>query len=618
MKLGFVKSALDAHTLGISTVASLIEECGYQIVIASAEICKAVDNLQDPVARRYFVRWLVQHQVTNLGYSYRLDPQQGFRNFSMLVRELQVELSSASTYSMPEIFFAGLPKTCSLIQQTFGDQFEVFPGDETPLETLAKLKIPAHLFPSWLTRESRYDDARMQFATELIEQAEYHQSAPLSFKPYAEYASFADNLNSRLKAVAAAGNGVLCRAHVGPYQEDRQSALAEFDSWLKALSEAGQLDIVSVGSSQLTQERFGLSWQGFANGGGVPVNSEQEFRYIKDAARQMLVRAYSGTQRIPDYASMLERSINCCWHALSLWWFNQADGRGPLSVRQCLAEHVATLKLIGSFNKAFEPNIAHHFSFRGADDLTAIAATYLAVVVAKKQGVKDIILQTMLNTPKITSGIADLAKFRALLKLLQPLISTDFRIHLQPRAGLAYFSPNLTKAKYQLAAVSAMMDDIEPDTWQSPKIVHVVSYSEAVELASPPVINESVRITRHAINEYRRLGVGKDLLAGKTKLDLQQKVSELVRDATVIIQHMERHVPQLYSAEGLYQVYLRGYFAVPSLWECRDELCYAVAWKTKVIDGSTQVVDAYGKKLPMMERLAIIDTNSRLLESLVT
>ena len=97
--------------------------------------------------------------------------------------------------------------------------------------------------------------------------------------------------------------------------------LMNFDVWLKELAEKGNLDIVSIGSSQLTQEKFGEDWEGLPNGGGAPINSEIEFRNVRDSARQMLVRAYSGTNNVPEYSEMLDRTINCCWHALSLFWF---------------------------------------------------------------------------------------------------------------------------------------------------------------------------------------------------------------------------------------------------------------------------------------------------------
>ncbi len=154
------------------------------------------------------------------------------------------------------------------------------------------------------------------------------------------------------------------RVHAGPYLSDRERALALFSDWLKKLAKARFLDIVSVGSSQLSQSMFGEDWGDRPNGGGVPFNSEFELQAIREDAAPMLVRAYSATKNIPDMAKILERNLNMAWHALSLWWFNQIDGRGPLSLRQSLFEHMETLKYISSVGKPFEPNLPHHFAFR--------------------------------------------------------------------------------------------------------------------------------------------------------------------------------------------------------------------------------------------------------------
>ena len=107
-------------------------------------------------------------------------------------------------------------------------------------------------------------------------------------------------------------------------------------------------------------------------------------------------------------------------------------------------------------------------------------------------------MQNMLNTPKYTIGLQDLAKGRTMLRLVRELEDENFSVHLQLRAGLDYFSPDLEKAKIQLACVTALMDDIEPDNENSPEIIHVVSYCEAVRLATPPVIVESIKITMHS------------------------------------------------------------------------------------------------------------------------
>ena len=82
----------------------------------------------------------------------------------------------------------------------------------------------------------------------------------------------------------------------------------------------------------------------------------------------------------------------------------------------------------------------------------------------------------------------DLAKSRVLLRLVKELEDNNFRVILQTRAGLDFFKPDIDEAKAQLAAVTAMMDDIDPKNIYSPEIIHVVSYSEALYLATPDII----------------------------------------------------------------------------------------------------------------------------------
>lgn len=115
---------------------------------------------------------------------------------------------------------------------------------------------------------------------------------------------------------------------MGPYNPNRIEAIKEFISWEKELAATRLLDILSIGSSQLTQSMFGENWDGLPNGGGVPVNSEIEYRMIHEAAAPMLVRTYAGTKNILDMAKMHERTLNIAWHALSFWWFCEIDGRG--------------------------------------------------------------------------------------------------------------------------------------------------------------------------------------------------------------------------------------------------------------------------------------------------
>jgi hypothetical protein len=385
--------------------------------------------------------------------------------------------------------------------------------------------------------------------------------------------------------------------------QDREKALAMFSDWLKKLSKSQFLDIVSVGSSQLSQSHFGKDWGDLPNGGGVPFNSEMELRAIREQASPMLVRAYSATNDILHVAQLLERNLNMAWHALSLWWFNLLDGRGPLGLRESVSEHIETIKYIARAGKPFEPNTPHHFAFRGSDDLTYVASAYLAANLAKRCGIKYFILQNMLNTPRSTWGLRDLVKSRALLQLTRRLEDRNFRVIYQPRAGLDTFSPDLEKAKIQLAGVTALMADVEPNNPKSPEIIHVVSYSEALFLATPAVINESIQITKAALQhypEFRRKNGIEDLILGR---DLVAQTQDLAEETSELIKDMEKSIKNLYSAEGLFTLFCMGYLPVPYLWECREEYGKAVKWNTKIIRGGVYVVDDAGRKMSLQERL---------------
>ena len=253
---------------------------------------------------------------------------------------------------------------------------------------------------------------------------------------------------------------------------------------------------------------------------------------------------------------MHERSLNISWHALSFWWFCELDGRGNNDLLENLREHLEAVKYIATTGKPLEPNVPHHFAFRGGDDITYIISAYIAAKTAKSLGIRHLILQNMLNTPKQTWGVQDLAKGRTMLRLVRELEDDNFKVSLQSRAGLDYFAPDLEKAKVQLAAVTALMDDIEPENDDSPQIIHVVSYSEAVRLATPPVIKESIQITLAALEEYRRqrkLGLVENM---KYNEEVRFREQSMYAECKESIELLEKHIKNLYTPEGLYLVFV--------------------------------------------------------------
>lgn len=592
-RFGLLKTLIDAHTMGINSFSSLLEECGYEVVMASKSIEQALENIGSVSNQNKIIEWITENKISYLGFSYRLDTQSALNIVGKFVLLLKQEgLYEVENAIIKKIFFAGMLPTCDKIDEEYGKRIVTFRGGESVEETLTLLGIDKENIPVKILDSCKYDQELLRFGQRIINEQEYKIQTPLKRRKYNSYGTNKDTLIERLDNNFEDGFQPLIRAHSGPYSSEisREECLMKYHSWCKELAEAGYLDILSIGSSQLSQSNFGDNWDGMSNGGGVPVNSEKEYFDIWKASRPMLVRTYSGTRDVKYLAEIYERNINISWHALSLWWFNELDGRGPNSLYDNLKEHISTIKYVAKTGKPFEANVSHHFAFRGCDDITYILSAYIAAKLAKKCGIKTFVLQNMLNTPRSTWGVQDLAKSRTMLKLVKSLEDCNFRVVLQTRAGLDYFKPDLEKAKVQLAAVTALMDDIDPKNIYSPEIIHVVSYSEALFLATPEIINDSIKITRYSLDKYRELkrrGETPDVMTD----DILERTYKLEYEVKHIIQAMETCIPNLYSEEGLYIAFVSGWLPVPELWSESDEFKYAKDCQTKITNGGRELID---------------------------
>ncbi len=590
---GLMKTLLDAHTMGIYAAEALLKECGYRVLIAPPQIEDALEKVSSESSQKIILNWLKENHINHIGISYRLDEEDAVSIVGKLVHMLKLngEYESEKA-SIKSIYFAGLRNACNAIEEEYQGRIRTFRGGESPEETLLIMGIPYEEIPKHIISGCLYDKELLKFGENIIRKGTYEELKPFERMKYPEYGTEKDTLSERLKYNFTQGFQPLVRAHSGPYSAEltREQCLQMYNEWCQKLADSGYLDILSIGSSQLSQSNFGENWAGKVNGGGVPVNSEQEYRDIWEAARPMLVRTYSGTKNVKSMSQLYERSIHNAWNALSLWWFDELDGRGPNSLYENLKEHIDTLRFIAAIEKPVETNVSHHFAFRGCDDITYIVSAYLSAKMVKKCGVKSFILQNMLNTPRSTWGVQDLAKSRALLNIVKGLEDDRFKVILQTRAGLDYFKPDLEKAKIQLAAVTAMMDDIDPYNIYSPEIIHVVSYSEALFLATPDILNDSIKITRTALNEYRLLK--KKGMSPNTLTDeIYERTDILTNAAMRIIKSMEESIPDLYSPEGLYIAFVAGWLPVPELWSKSDEFINAKCWETKRMNGGVWLTD---------------------------
>lgn len=594
----FIKPFSDVHTLGVNAIAELLKDCGYDVVVADEEIENIVNDIRFESNQRRIVEWLKENKATSIGISYRLDEDVAVSIVGFLIKTLKDNnMLEYQGGPIDLIMFGGLPKVCDRIDEQHGGLVKTFKGGESVTETLSKLDVPKERIPQYLIEGSAYDDFRMSFGEDIIKKQDYLKYDPLDRSDYPEYGTREDTINKRLANTPKDQEfAPLMRAHVGPFDSaaTREENVTEFANWAKHLAETGFLDIVSIGTSQLTQSSFGEDWGDRVNGGGVPINSPEEYRMIYEVSRPLLLRTYAGTKDIPKLAEIHEETINISWHALSIWWFNQLDERGPYNLYENLKQHFDTIKYIATTNKPFEANVAHHFGFRGGDDVTYVVSAVLAAKLAKKLGIKTYVMQNMLNTPRATWGIQDLAKSRAMLAFAKELEDENFKVLLQPRAGLDYFKTDLEEAKVQLAAVTALMDDIDPHNEMSPPMIHVVSYSEASHLATPDVINESVQITQHALKEYRRLRKNGDIEDMSKNEDVLARTEQIINEARTIIDGIEEYIENPYSPEGFYKAFVAGFMPVPYLWTTDEEYKYAKHFKTKPVKGATIVVDEEG------------------------
>jgi len=610
---GLVKTNIDAHTLGISTVSNLLRQCGYKTVISNKIISNAVENIRRLNNFGILKKWIYENEITNIGFSFRLDPQSGKEYFLEIFYQLKNNnMFTKDGGKINSIFFAGLPETCNLIKQSLKEIIVCFPGDESPHDCLTLLGVPLEKVTDELLSGNNYDKERINFAKNIIDNGEYIKTFPKNQSNYSNYGLKTDSVIERIINANKNNTLPLIRSHVGPYNDNRIDAINQFVDWTEQLAKSGFLDILSIGTSQLSQSNFNEDWHDMPNGGGVPINNPHEFDMIWKAARPMLVRTYAGTKNVQQLASIYEKHLFNAWHALSFWWFCELDGRGENKLLENLKQHFETVEYIASISKPLEANVPHHFSFRGGDDVTYILSVYLTAKLAKIKGIKYFIVQNMLNTPKHTWGIQDLAKSRVILKLIKNLENNNFKVYFQTRAGLDYFSPDYEKAKVQLAAVTALMDDIEPYNENNPEIVHVVNYSEAINLADPVIINESIKITLFSLEQYRKLRKTNKIEDMTHNNEVNIRYMELLEETTDAINFLEKNISNLYTPEGFFKIFYDGYLNVPFLID--NECIYSNATKhqTQIINGSVKTVDDLGNIYSTTKRFENIYENSKI------
>lgn len=268
----------------------------------------------------------------------------------------------------------------------------------------------------------------------------------------------------------------------------------------KEIAEAEVLDVLSLGTDQNAQEFFFSQSEmnpAMDGAGGVPVRKPEHLKAIYEASRCgnfPLMRCYSGTNDLLQWAEMSVETINNAWAAIPLCWYSVIDGRSERSLYDAITENRNVMKWYADKNIPVEVNESHQWSLRDAHDSLAVVMSYLAAYNAKKMGVKSYVSQFMFNTPPGTYPVMDIAKMTAKRTLLESLEDGDFKVYREVRAGIAHFFPVPAIAKGQLAASIAMSLAIEPH------ILHVVGFSEGDHATYPGELIESCNIAHGVLH----------------------------------------------------------------------------------------------------------------------
>ncbi len=345
---------------------------------------------------------------------------------------------------------------------------------------------------------------------------------------------WSDSLVERIRQVRERENRPIIRAHIGIAAETIEPTI----EGIEKLADAGALEVVSLAPDQTSQELLAKFIRGeedpsryLAGQGGAPIRTVDDLKRLKAATRRgnyPMTRIYSGTDELLELAKLWQEHLNSCFPAVPIFFYNQMDGRGPISIRDSFREHYDVIRYWVSVGKPCEINDPHQWGLRYASDDMQVTDHVLVGLMALKLGVKHYVMQMMFELPPEISALDDLAKMKAAYELIEPLTRHhDFHIIKQTRSGLPSFPPDLYQAKGHLAFGVYTQLYLEPD------ILHVVTHSEAHHEAKPEDIIESCQITKQVCWDFAK-GHVPDIWADPW---VRQRISELKRGAMYNLLH---------------------------------------------------------------------------------
>jgi hypothetical protein len=564
-----------------------------------------------------------------IGFSYRLSPEVGVREMTRLLELLHREglLKQKQREVKRKIALAGLPETMRAMkerQHSLPCEIWTMPQDDDRIRganrVLTFLEITDPL------REQIIDDLRSELfppgisvldelAREVLASDAYKEEPPLPIPSKAAQRSYIQRIRESTMP--------LLRTHFGiPHHTIRPTV-----EGINRLAQERVIDEVSLGSSDLSQRFFGKPEEFVKrkNDGGVPYQTAADLSELFEATRRgnyPSIKPYAHVVELVDFIDIcLQTGMLIGAHqAVPLYWFNELDGRGPMTVPESIREHIAAVRKLARCGIPVEMNDPNQWSSRWAHD-TIICADYaLITAVMLASNVQDLVLQMQFNKPRETGDFADIAKMMAGLELAQSLASASAhkpQIWRETRTGIDYFDPSPQIAKYQLARSTLLQMILQPH------IIHLVSYCEADHIATADDVIDSSKLVRRAVRifgqhapdllRYREhpVVVQRRVHLLEQSQYLLRKIAQLNDSKLDMNQALSSLVPHLASPHALSAALEQGYMSAPGIFHPR----YQARKFTSTGPTKYGFIDCFNPKtgeiLTELERLNLLAENAQ-------
>ncbi len=528
------------HVEGISNFLKVAEETGYETIFLGPAVP---------------IKSIIQEIITNnpdiVAISFRLTPSVGLKLIKDFIQKIKENNLDNKTF-----FLGCLPKL-KIIVSSLNFFHHIFVGGESTSESVQILE-----------NFKKDSPKNIKFPTDLSSLIKYKSPKPIY------------------------------RTHFG------LNSLEKSISEIRKIAKSHLIDVISIAPDQPAQEFFHrpkILKNCNKGAGGIPIRTIDDLKKIYNASQTgnfPLMRIYSGTQDLILNSKLHIKFLNNAWTATPIFWYSDLDGRSKRPLREAIQENLDNIAW-HVFNKLpVEINDPHQWGLRAAPDHLVVADAYLCARVAKELGVRTFIQQLMFNTPSGNSLKMDLARVLAMIEIVEPLKSLNFEILKETRAGLSYFSNDLSEAKAQLALSTLYQMVVNPD------IIHIVNYCEAVHAAEADHIVESAQIVNKIVEESMGNPISFEL-----NIDIQKYKKHLLKEAKETIIEIEntaklQNIEKPYiSADFLFQLVERGIFDAPHL--KKKSGSYGKI-ETRIIDGKCVLINPLGQPQSEKERLYIL------------